>query len=234
MFVLKSTYDEANEAAEFWKAEYEKVAAKYDRCLQGIADYLSNQEAEEAHMSNYEIKSEPMPKSIGGAWVVYRKALRSAEHALEYKEKKHAEEVARLKKELQHAQNKISNQKKQIQSFEKQRSECAELHATVRELEGQLSDASKVTFAVAHHRNDALAVRRYTSHTGAVRAAHNAAADQYSSIGRVPFRIFALVGDTVIADVTDPDKWDETLPVSTKRPKGLTLEDIDRVMIRGY
>lgn len=212
MFVLKSTYDEANEAAEFWKAEYEKVAAKYDRCLQGIADYLSSQE-------------EDGPTT---------RALRSAEHALEYKEKKHAEEVARLKKELQHAQNKISNQKKQIQSFEKQRSECAELHATVRELEGQLSDASKVTFAVAHHRNDALAVRRYTSHTGAVRAAHNAAADQYSSIGRVPFRIFALVGDTVIADVTDPDKWDETLPVSTKRPKGLTLEDIDRVMIRGY
>lgn len=197
MFVLKSTYDKANEAAEFWKAEYEKEAARYVRCLQGIADYLSNQE-------------EDGPTT---------RALRSAEHALAHKEKCHAEEVAKLKYELNHAQKKISNQKKQIQAFEKQRSEYAELHATIRELEGQIAAASKVTYAVAHHRNDVLAVRRFNSLDDAVSELQGQQDwnNDHPHVTAPPLHIFALIGDTVIADVTDPDKWDETLPVSEKR-----------------
>lgn len=201
MFVSKSTYDLERKLSQFWREKWEKEVF----CRGDLRKALSKMEVLKDAAEASEARAE--------------RSLRSAENALAHKEKCHAEEVAKLKYELNHAQKKISNQKKQIQAFEKQRSEYAELHATIRELEGQIAAASKVTYAVAHHRNDVLAVRRFNSLDDAVSELQGQQDwnNDHPHVTAPPLHIFALIGDTVIADVTDPDKWDETLPVSAKR-----------------
>jgi len=95
-----------------------------------------------------------------------------------------------------------------------------------RKAEAALEAATRISYVVAHHRNDAAAVTRYATLERAVDVYQSTKSTEHRLRKKSPMAetfplfIFALRGDDVIADVTDPAKWNETLPISDKRPSG--------------
>lgn len=86
--------------------------------------------------------------------------------------------------------------------------------ARAKKAEDALAAATRISYVVALHENDVPALPRYHSLDTAY--GEYMEATKNPSEGFYPYRIFALRGDTIIADVTDRNKWDETLPVSEK------------------
>lgn len=135
---------------------------------------------------------------------VTEQAVRSAESALRQKEK----QIDSLNEQVANLVEKRKNHASELEAERRLRNQA---NNRAEDAERELADAKRVTFIVTAHRNNAAAAKRYGSLDDAVaeyRARHRPA---------YPLYIYAMVGDLVVSDVTDPEKWGETLPVSTER-----------------
>lgn len=206
MIVLKSTHDRKVSKLESQRDAAERAATRLSLGWEQEVRKMSLEKREHERTEQF---------------------LSSCEKAIAIGEESKEEADSRAEKykqEMKHMQKRLENQRKQIQSLQdkvdnlvsnadSQRQTHQSILTQLADAQRQLQDARSVSYVATTHRNNVLAARRYTNLDDALNEA--GVWEEDSGIGP-KIRVFALIGDTVIADVTDSDKWDETLPISRK------------------
>lgn len=194
MLVTKTTYDRD---VRFWKNAYaEQLGVASDARTDAFKATLKVNGEEDAHRFT-------------------KIDLASAELALAAKD----DQIEELQAEVYELTRSRDNWKGVADSRDsivtKVANKLDEANARADRAESALAAATKVSYVVALHENDVPAQPRHSSLDMAY-AEYREIVDGEN--GRnYPYRIFALRGDRIIADVTSPSTWDERLPVSEAR-----------------